>query len=44
MHLNQLATQKPNEAMRADLEEALNYEILAEAFKRTLRNQLSRIK
>lgn len=44
MHLNQLAAQKPNEAMKADLETALSCEVLAEAFKRTLRNQLSRIK
>lgn len=44
MHLNQLIAQKPTEAIRADLEEALSCEVLAEAFKRSLRNQLGRIK
>lgn len=44
MHLNQLIAQKPTEAMKADLEEALSCEVLAEAFKRSLRNQLGRIK
>lgn len=43
MHLNQLAAQKPTEVMRAELEKALACEVLAEAFKRTLRTQLSRI-
>lgn len=44
MHLNQLIAQKPTEAMKTDLEEALSCEVLAEAFKRSLRNQLGRIK
>ncbi|WP_314878431.1 MOSC domain-containing protein [Haemophilus parahaemolyticus] len=44
MHLNQLIAQNPNEAMKADLEGALSCEVLAEAFKRTLRTQLKRIK
>lgn len=44
MHLNQLIAQKPTEAIRADLEEALSCDVLAEAFKRSLRNQLGRIK
>lgn len=44
MHLNQLVSQKPTEAIRADLEEALSCDVLAEAFKRSLRNQLGRIK
>lgn len=44
MHLNQLIAQKPTETMKADLEEALSCEVLAEAFKRSLRNQLGRIK
>ena len=44
MHLNQLIAQKPNKAITADLEEALSCEVLAEAFKRTLRTQLKRIK
>lgn len=43
MHLNQLAAQKPTETMRAELEKALACEVLAEAFKRTLRNQLGRL-
>ncbi|MGF7452770.1 MOSC domain-containing protein [Pasteurella bettyae] len=43
MHLNQLISQKPTEAIRKDLEQALACDLLAEAFKRALRNQLSRI-
>ncbi|MDY4280087.1 MAG: MOSC domain-containing protein [[Pasteurella] mairii] len=42
-HLNQLAVQKPTEAMRENLENALACEVLAEAFKRTLRTQLRKI-
>lgn len=44
MHLNQLIAQKPTESIKTDLEEALSCEVLAEAFKRSLRNQLGRIK
>lgn len=43
MHLNQLIAQKPSEAIRKALEAALACDVLAEAFKRTIRNQLSRI-
>nr|WP_314739600.1 MOSC domain-containing protein [uncultured Haemophilus sp.] len=44
MHLNQLIAQKPTAEIKSDLEEALSCEVLAEAFKRSLRNQLGRIK
>lgn len=43
MHLNRLLTDKATEEMREELEAALSCEKLAEAFKRSLRNQLSRI-
>lgn len=44
MHLNQLIAKKPTKAIKVDLEEALACEVLADAFKRSLRNQLGRIK
>ena len=43
LHLNQLLAQKPSIKIKSDLECALACEVLAEAFKRSLRNQLSRI-
>ena len=43
LHLNQLLAQKPSIKIKSDLERALACEVLAEAFKRSLRNQLSRI-
>lgn len=43
LRLNQLVSQKPTVAIQAELTQALSCDVLAEAFKRTLRNQLSRI-
>lgn len=43
MRLNQLAAQKPSLENKAELENALNCEVLAEAFKRTLRTQLNKV-